>query len=395
VAVLDEIEQWAENSGRLPIFWLSGLAGTGKSTIAKTVAERCLANDTLGASFFFCSSDVASRKRDDTLKNHDNPGVLFPTLAFQLAQKYPKVRSILVPYLQSDPDIVHKSPMSQVEELIIKPLQAAEVAMVIVIDALDECKDTESSSEILSALERVVSEAPNVRFFITSRPEPQIKCCFGRLMNITEAFALRDTAPHPNNNDIRIFLGHELSELATRKNLKIWPTEKQLDLLCDRAGGHFAYAVATVKFLSQKGKLPNKRYTKIEHSRGDTSYEGKMERIHGELSLDSLCTSILQVSFPNTEDDATLRSVLAAALFAPQFSPTAIPRTVRAQTGEDLDVDEVMDFLKSIYSLLELHEDPDRPVLPFHKLLPDCLSNPDRCPDTRFLVSGCTVSASS
>ena len=394
VALLDEIEQWAEDSARAPISWLNGLAGTGKSTIAKAVADRCLANETLGASFFFCSNDVASRKRDDTLKNHDNPCVLFPTLAFQLAYKYPKVRSTLVPYLRSDPDIAHKSPKSQVEGLMIKPLQAAGVGMVIVIDALDECKDTESSSEILFALRKVVSEVPNVKFFITSRPEPQIKCCFGGLMSITEVFSLRDTASTPNN-DIRVFLEHELSRLAARKNLKNWPTGEQLDLLCDRAAGHFAYAVATAKFLAQGGRLPSNRYTKIKQSRDNTSYEGKMERVHGELSLDSLCTSILRASFPSTEDDATLRSVLAAALFAPQFSPTAIPRTVRAQTGEDLDVDEVVDFLKSIYSLLELHEDPDRPVLPFHKLLPDCLSNPDRCPDTRFLVPGSTVSANS
>ena len=395
MALLDEIEQWAEDPGRLPIFWLNGLAGTGKSTIAKTVAERCLANETLGASFFFCSSDVASRKGGGPLKNHDNPCVLFPTLAFQLAHKYPKVRSTLVPYLQSDPDIADESPKSQAEELMIKPLQAAGVATVIVIDALDECNDTKSSSEILSALERIVSEVPNVKFFITSRPEPDIKCGFGRLTDITEAFALRDTAPPRNNNDIRVFLEHELSELATHRKQKNWPTAEQLDRLCDRAGGHFAYAVATVKFLGQTPRLPSKRYTEtIERSPHDTTHEGKVEGVHGGLSLDSLCTSILRASFPNTEYDATLRSVLAAALFAPSLSPSAIPGTVRAQTGEDLDVDEVMEFLKLIYSLLDLHEDPDRPVLPFHKLLPDCLTNPDRCTDTRFLVPGCTINAS-
>jgi len=64
--------------------------------------------------------------------------------------------------------------------------------------------------------------------------------------------------------------------------------------------------------------------------------------------INSLCTSILRASFLNTEDDATLRSVLAAALFTLQFSPTAIPRTVCVQTGEGPDVDEVVDFLESI-----------------------------------------------
>jgi cytidylate kinase len=35
------------------IFWLNGLAGTGKSTIARTVARRYFEQKRLAASFFF------------------------------------------------------------------------------------------------------------------------------------------------------------------------------------------------------------------------------------------------------------------------------------------------------------------------------------------------------
>ena len=44
-------------------------------------------------------------------------------------------------------------------------------------------------------------------------------------------------------------------------------------------------------------------------------------------------------------------------------------------------------LLKSISSLLELHKDSDHPVRPFHKLLFDCLTNPERCKDKRFLIN--------
>jgi hypothetical protein len=37
------------------VYWLSGMAGTGKSTIARTVARRCHEEGRLGASFFFFS----------------------------------------------------------------------------------------------------------------------------------------------------------------------------------------------------------------------------------------------------------------------------------------------------------------------------------------------------
>ena len=69
-SVLDEIMQWAEDPQESPVFWLNGLAGTGKSTIAQMVAN----NGDLGAGFF-CSWDYLDHKE---LKN------IFPTLAYQL-----------------------------------------------------------------------------------------------------------------------------------------------------------------------------------------------------------------------------------------------------------------------------------------------------------------------
>jgi hypothetical protein len=81
VVLLDETEQRTDGSDGSRIFWLNGLVGTGKSMIAHTVAERCFAKGKLGASF--CSSNPS-------LKDHDDRNSVFPTLAFQLAQKYPK-----------------------------------------------------------------------------------------------------------------------------------------------------------------------------------------------------------------------------------------------------------------------------------------------------------------
>jgi pantothenate kinase-related protein Tda10 len=38
-ALLHNIAKWAQDKDGKPIFWLSGIAGTGKSTIARTIAE--------------------------------------------------------------------------------------------------------------------------------------------------------------------------------------------------------------------------------------------------------------------------------------------------------------------------------------------------------------------
>ena len=96
--VLNEIESWANDFNQSPVFWLNGLAGTGKSTIAQTVSERMFADGQLGASFF-CSRDFEDRS---------DLHFIFPTLAFQLAYRFLKFRSVLVSLLRLDPDVVHE-----------------------------------------------------------------------------------------------------------------------------------------------------------------------------------------------------------------------------------------------------------------------------------------------
>ena len=141
-AVLDELESWSKDPNTAPIYWLNGLAGTGKSTIVQTFAERLFADGGLGASFF-CSRDFEDRR---------NLHCIFPTLAFQLAHKYPGFRSSLIPLLRSNPGIRHESLFNQMRALIIEPLSLSDVSTVIVVDALDECVDEEPQSAILSVM---------------------------------------------------------------------------------------------------------------------------------------------------------------------------------------------------------------------------------------------------
>ena len=374
--VLEVIESWAKDSNQPPIFWLNGLTGTGKSAIAQTVVERCDAHGQLVSSFF-CSRDV---------NNHGNPCPIFPTLAIRLGQKDPKFQSVLVSLLRTDPDVVYGSPSDQMEELIVGPVKSMDVPIIIVIDGLDEWMDGASQSAILSTVGYWVKEIPKVKFLVTSRPNPHIQESFHFpfLSDLTTAFSLHNTAPDLTSDDIRSFFRHELSELAFRNGLYPWPTAAQLDLLCDRAAGLFVYAVAAVRFLDRAYAPPSEQYAFIAHSPDDTIHEGTVEGVHRGLSLDSMCISILRASFRDNddEDDTVVRLVLGAvALVAHPLPPSAIAALIC------FDVGEVMTILGSIQSLLRLDGDPDRPVLPFHKLLPDLLTSPTRCVDERFYIS--------
>ena len=373
--VLSEIESWTKDFARPPVFWLNGLAGTGKSTIAQTVSEWAFADGLLGASFF-CSRDF---------KDRSNLHFIFPTLAFQLAHRYPAFRSVLVPLLQSNPDVVHESLYSQMSKLIVEPLRSVDVSMAIVIDALDECKDEEPSSAILSVLGRLVEQIPRVKFFITGRPEPRIKTGFRLplLEDVTDVFVLHDVHPDLINNDIRLFLEHELSKLAQRRQLKGWPSDEHIGLLCDRAAGLFVYAVATVKFLDSDAHLPKKRLDAIVALPESTGHEGKT-LFNSRATLDSLYTSILEVAFgkQDSEVHSKVRSTIGAVvLLANPLPPPGIAELI------GIDPEEVILFLTLVQSLLAFDEDFNHPVKPFHKSFPDFITDPSRCPDERFHIS--------
>ena len=377
---MDEIESWTKDSDASPVYWLNGLAGTGKSTIAQTTAERLFADGRLGASFF-CSRDF---------KDRSDLRLIFSTLSFQLAYRYTDFRSVLVPLLQSDPDIGYESLHNQMENLIITPLKEKGISTVIVIDALDECTDNEPQSVILSVMGRLVEEIPKVKFFITGRPEPRIQSGFRLqlLRPLTEVFVLHSVKHSIVNADIRRFLETRLSDLAQRFNLNEWPSEEHVDLLCRRAAGLFVYAVATVKFLDHKVYCPTWRLDVIVNLPESTIHEGQTE-FKINTTLDSLYTSILQMALDFGEDpvaDSEVRSIIGTVILSVNPLP---PSAVAGLIG--LEAEEVMRILMFVQSLLVLNEDPSQPVKPFHKSFPDYITDPSRCLSKRFHISPDTL----
>ena len=376
--MLDEIEQWVNDFEKPSVYWLNGLAGTGKSAIAQTIAERMSKAEKLGASFF-CSRDFEERS---------DLQLIFPTLAVQLARKYTQFRSIFVPLVQSDPGIANELPYHQMDKLIVQPLKEAAISTVIIIDALDECKDDESDSAILSVLGRLISEIPKVKFFLTGRPDPRIRRGFRLplLAKVTDVFVLHDVESGLVDNDIRLFFEQRLLETADRRGGPGgWPTAEQLDLLCERAGGLFVYAAATVKFINKQNSSPRKRLDLLLRSGDEGAHEGKTKlktSLSTHTTLDSLYMTILEEAFDDSEDDPTIRSVLGAVVLALNpLSPSAIAMLL------GVDIEEVSIILSSVHSLLTLQEDDhDQPVRPFHKSFPDFIIDQARCTNPRFHV---------
>ena len=373
--VLGQLEDWLENEQGQRVFWLNGLAGTGKSTIAQTFAEIMFAEGKLGASFF-CSRDFEDRS---------NIKAILPTLAFQLAYRYPEFREQLLQVLRANPGIGRGSLVSQMEKVIVGPFKATRIPTLVIIDALDECKDEEPASAILSVLSRYVDEIPMVKFFITGRPEPSIRSGFRleSLRPITDVLRLHDVERSSVDDDIKLFFRTRLSNIAKNRSdcdfTQEWPSSSDIDILCDKAAGFFIYASTVTKFIMSKNHTLAEQLDRIISLPQSTSHEGRS-------GIDFLYTQVLEQAVDDADADdmgvhSRFRTVVGIVSLA--FNPLPVKAL-----SDLLGVSSISATLRPLHSLL-LVPDPDRaedPVRIFHKSFPDFLTDSGRCTDKRFFV---------
>ena len=373
--VLLQIEQWLTNEGDHRIFWLNGLAGTGKSTVAQTFAETSFADGKLGASFF-CSRDFEDR---------NNLQAIFPTLAFQLAYRYPRFREELLQVLEVNPDVGRETLSSQVEKVIVRPFTATKIPTLIIIDALDECKDKEPASALLSVLSRYVHEIPEAKFFITGRQEPPIREGFRlkSLRPITDVLKLHDVKRSSVDQDIQLYFRTYLTDIReTRSDCEFpveWPSSYDINFLCKMAGGLFIYASTVVKFVASKYHLPTERLDFIILRSKGVVHEG---------GIDFIYTQILELSFEDAdpgEQDlySRFRNVIGVVLLA--FHPLS-RKALSVLLGNCGTPSHISTTLRFLHSLLDIPDGEDEPIRVFHKSFPDFLTNPTRCRDNRFLI---------
>ena len=287
--------------------------------------------------------------------------------------------------MQLDPEIAHESLCGQMDRLIVQPLVESDISTIIVIDALDECKDEENVSKILSVLGQFVAKIPKVKFFLTGRPETRIRegIRLPPLVKATDVFVLHEVKPDQVKDDVRLlFTNHFSGHGSSRHGLDGWPTEEQLNLLCERAAGLFVHAMATIRFVNQVNKNPKRQLDRLLQSPESSAFEGKT-KFKENATLDSLYSSILQEAFDNDdpENDLRARSVFGAVILAANPLPQT---TIAALLG--FDIDDVFPHLLSMSSLLVFQEDADFPVRPFHKSFPDFITDPIRCINPRFRV---------
>ena len=364
---------WVKSPQDQNVFWLTGLAGTGKSTIAQSFSEMVVNEGILGASFF-CSRNYLERKQ---LKN------IFPTLAYQLACRYPPLRAHVVATIKKDPTIAHTSLISQLENLLIHPLSEAKISCIIIIDALDECYDDQPSSAILSVLGQFVKQLPLVKFFITGRPEPRIRSGFRLplLQPVTQIFMLHEVEPFSIDSDIQLYLTQRLTSIAKeRSNLDLpdpWPSDNEIKALTRKSSGLFIFASTLAKFVGSGHHEPDERLQLVISETSGTTHEGR-------TGIDSLYSQVLSQAFSDVDDPgvfANVRLVLGAIILA--FNPLS---RMELSTVLGTHQNIISTALRHLHSVVLVPREECEEIRIFHKSFPDFLQDPHRCTEPQFCI---------
>ncbi|KAJ5829091.1 uncharacterized protein N7525_007344 [Penicillium rubens] len=272
IDLLREIEEWAKSPHGKCIFWLNGMAGTGKSTISQTVASRLQEQQLLGASFFFRRGE----------EDRGTAKKLFPTLTEQMVNRIPQMLPRVQKALDDDPNISEKVLREQFEKLLLDPLFDIEqregtIRRVIVIDALDECDSEDDIGIILRLLPQVrKSTSVQLRFLLTSRPELPIRLGFEGITDAHQDLVLHEIEKPVVEHDISLYFEDQFLRLKQRRSFPPdWPGAVATKILVDRAVPLFIAAATICRFISDVKWNPQKRLEAILTDR--STYVSKMD----------------------------------------------------------------------------------------------------------------------
>jgi hypothetical protein len=373
--VLHEIESWAGTSNGPCVFWLNGLAGTGKSTIAATVCERLDEKQLLGASFFISRQQADTRDASNIVRS----------IAHGLASRNRLITEALCAMLRDSSVSVSRSLDKQISDFVTKPARAldGETTLVIVLDALDEClldaRGRPGGDLVLVLVRQLLNLSGRLKLFITSRNELPLQQMFNQLAETAQqrVTKLHDLDEATVQTDIQTYLEQSFQTLrydrAAELPLSDWPGEDDLRDLVHQSGLLFIYAATVVRFLFSPRHSPPERLAQL------LGYQQSTSTTSPHQHLDELYMGILQdaVGMTENENDTDLYERLHAVVAVIVLAQSPVPVDALA-TLSGVKLSGVRIVLRYLTSLLLVDTD-EEPVRIFHPSFPDFVTDASRC----------------
>ena len=367
----------------LRIVWMNGLPGTGKSTLAQTIAKWCDRLGCLGASFF-CAR----------FGDRNNVQLIFPTIALHLTlhpATPPSFKTAVQAAVKANPDIHLSLPAHQLEKLIVEPLQACASTdedffrpNVIVIDALDECKDDQPVSTIVNALSLHADGLRSLRFIVTSRPEAHITTGFrgDTLLKHTYEFQLSSIPPDVDLRDVTIYLEAKFIEFLKHHKGEFdekWPGKEKQWQLRSMSGGLFIHISTALKYIFGSSD-PEEQ---LDELLGDPSVSfSSATAISPAAHLYGLYLQVMKV-IATPQDASRVKTVVGSiVLLKDQLSPQSLESLLDLKRGI------VRRTLRPLHSIL-IVPDVDQPnavIRIIHPSFSDFLVDSSKCTRADILV---------
>ncbi|KAH9829364.1 WD40-repeat-containing domain protein [Rhodofomes roseus] len=374
IQLLEEICTWAagsEDQNVPPIFFLNGVAGSGKSTISKTLCASLHHAGRLGASFFCSRGNVKQR----------DVRSIFPTLAYLLSLYSPSFAAEVRKVLLENPIAASADIEGQFRVLIAMPAKVAfttaDAAPVIVIDAIDELEWPHDGPTPQRLLDIIVDHAPQLhfKFFITSRPEDGLRETFGPPNPKSDPrrkhVRLHDIARDVVDADILRYLTEELKAVPVPTSL----LEDAISTLAKHSQGLFIYAATAGKYIQARNvpHPPTKRLEDLISSRANARATG----------IDVMYDYILEQALQGLQDDEVeivlrcLHAVVCAR------NPLSVPELAHLLRVTPVEVRYALVALHSVINVPEPEEEHGF-LTTYHTSFPDYLTTHKRSGSKRW-----------
>lgn len=367
--LLRQIKAWADDPHGESIFWLNGMAGTGKSTISRTVAKSLADDGRLGASFFFKKGEGDRGKAT----------LFFPTIASQLAHRTPALRRFVREAIHADIAVTRKALRDQFKKLILEPVSRVHhiTATIVVVDALDECDREDDVRTIISLLARAKeSSQMRLRIFITSRPELPIRLGFEDAQGKYQGLALHLIPELVVKRDIFRFLKYELANIRRPKGQRLppdWPNEHDIQVLTEMATPLFIFAATVCRFIDDQGRSnPVKRLKYVLQYRTE-AYGSSLDQLEATYLpvLDQLTSGRSEQD--KDESLTEFRDVVGPIVLLAE--PLSVPSLAELLGTE---IDDIKYQLICLHSVLDIPLQETAPVRLFHLSFRNFLVDPNK-----------------
>ena len=396
VKILEEITKWANDYSLASprVFWLTGQAGSGKTTIAYTIAKRFEESGNINQYTILGGNFICSRQFQET----QDQNRILPTIAYQLAHKCKSYANAL--HVTDKFDAVNHDVSSQMKDLLVGPWQLSEatrhpdqpppyqfvnssIHYLIVIDALDEIKDNGGSAflrDLLMAIGKY--DLRSLKFLVTSRSDPNMAALYVSFASFAPVAVcrLQEVPIEEVKSDIETYLKTQLPELAGSPGFAE---------LGQRADGLFIYAASVVKFLTPHDLITVKEQTKMLNDFLSKSDEPASSSDVTSL-VDKLYQQIMCDAFSKLSGKVLARRLCALHTFlctAERTSPSVVAALVL-----NGDEEAARAVLCDLHAVLYIQDDR---VFWYHASFPDFIFTQARsnfCIDNKNYTFSCNKS---